>query len=124
MTTPIVELSEEQRKIKNMALRGFQPDPEDPKASEILAKQKKVRQAELDENLTSLVAGPSSSNELKRKSAPTPKVKLGKRIKKDESTAPLAKEERGQLNELKQKLRDTCTELQLKSAQDRMKRLE
>ena len=34
-TTPMVELSESQRVIKNLALRGTEPDPMDPKAPEI-----------------------------------------------------------------------------------------
>ena len=48
MTTEIVELSEEQRKIKNLALRGFIPDPMDPKAPEIEEQQKKAHQKELN----------------------------------------------------------------------------
>ena len=78
----------------------------------------------MDEKSTSPVAakGPSSSNKLKRTSDSAPKGRSAKRAKKEESTAPIAKEERGQLNELKQKLRDT--ELKLKSAQDRIKRLQ
>ena len=83
---------------------------------------KKARRKQPNEKPPSLAPGPSSSkcSELKRKPAPTPKGKLGKRANKYESTAPLAKEERGQPNELKQNLRDA--ELQLKSAQDRMTR--
>ena len=80
MTTPIVELSEEQNRLKTMSLRVFCPDPEDPKADEILAKQKKARRAELDEKCRSEVAGPMSS-ERKRKLATTPKGKSAKRGK-------------------------------------------
>ena len=41
MTTPIVELSEEQSKLKIMALRGFCPDPENPKAAKILKNRRR-----------------------------------------------------------------------------------
>ena len=62
MTTTIVELSDEQKKIKNFALRGFVPDPMDPTAPEKEEHLKKARRKELDEKSTSLVPGPSSSN--------------------------------------------------------------
>ena len=93
MTTPIVELSTEQKRLKNMKLRGFCPDPEDPKAATILEKQEKARRAELDEKGKSEVAGPSSSNELKRKLATAPKGKSAKSGKIN-STAPIAKEDK------------------------------
>ena len=81
MTTKIVELSEEQRKIKHLALRGFIPDPMDPKAPEILGKQKKARrrQTALNDTRKSTspvdAKGPSSSKESKRKSNPPPQPK-------------------------------------------------
>ena len=84
-----------------MALRWHCPDPEDPKAAKILETQKKARQAELDEQCKSEVAGPMSSQP-KRKLATTPKGKLAKRGKIS-STAPIAKEDKGQLNDLEQK---------------------
>ena len=97
----------------------------DPKAAEIEEQQKKARQKELNatHKLTSpaVATGPSSSNELKRKSGSTPNTKSAKKAKTT-STAPIAKEDKGQLNELKAKLRDT--ELDLKSARDRITRLE
>ena len=88
-----------------MALRVFCPDLEDPKSAKILETQKKAREAELNERCKSEVPGPSSSQH-KRKSATTPKVKgaIGKRSKKD-SPPPIAKEEKAQLTETKQKLR-------------------
>ena len=125
VTTEIVELSEEQRKIKTLALRGFVPDPMDPKAAKIEERHKKACQKGLNaahkSTLPVVAKGPSSSNELKRKSGGNPNPKPAKTLKGN-STTPEAKEERGQLNELKQKLRDT--ELELKTAQDRIKRLE
>ena len=43
MTGRIVALSESEKIIKNLALRGTEPDPKDPKAPEILEQQKKAR---------------------------------------------------------------------------------
>ena len=109
MTTEIVELSEEQRKRKNLALQGFPPDPMDPKVPAILAKQKKARQTALNDTAKSTspvdAKGPST-NPLKRNADPAPKGKSAKRSKKD-SNAPLGILGKGQLTELKQKLRDS-----------------
>ena len=120
MTTPMVELSEEQKKIKNMALRVFEPDPMDPKAAKILAEQKKVRDAELKESRKSEDPG-SSSSQHKRKSANTPSAKGAKKSKND-SPAPIPKEDKNQVTELRRVLRES--ENQLQSARDRVKRLE
>ena len=45
MTSPMVELSESQRKIKNSALQGTEPAPMDPEAPEIWAELKEARDA-------------------------------------------------------------------------------
>ena len=124
MTTEIVELSDEQRKIKNLALRGFVPDPMDPTAPEKEAQLKKARQKELDDTRKStspVVAKGPSTNPLKRNAEPAPKGKSAKRSKKD-STAPLGKEDKVQLTELEQKLCDSEELLQSQSA--RIMRLE
>ena len=103
-----------------MALRWHCPDAEDPKAAKILEKQKKARQAELDEQCKSEVAGPMSS-QLKRKSATTPRAKGAKKSKSD-SPAPIPKENKNQVTELRRFLRESETQLQ--SARDRVKKLE
>ena len=46
VTTKIVELSEQEKQIKNLALRGFVPDPMDPAAPEKEEQLKKARQKE------------------------------------------------------------------------------
>ena len=103
-----------------MALRVIEPDPMDPKAAEILAEQKKAREAELKESTKSEDPAPSSS-QLKRKSANTPKGKIVKKGKYD-SPAPIPKDEKNQVTELKRVLRES--EDQLQSTRDRVKRLE
>ena len=119
MTSPMVELSESQKKIKNMALRATELDPMDPKAPEILAEQKEARDAAFHGNPKSEAPAPSSS-QVKRKSGNTPKEKPAKSRKID-SPAPIPKDQKNQITELKQKLRDT--EDELKSARDRVTRL-
>ena len=108
--------------MKTLALRGFVPDPKDPTAPEKEEQLKKARRKELDENSTSTVAGPSSSNEHKQTSDSAPKAKSAKRAKKDESTAPIAKEDNGQINNLKRKLR--AKQEQVQSQLARITRLE
>ena len=77
----------------------------------------------MDENSTSPVAatGPSSSNEFKRKSDSAPKARSAKRAKIN-STAPIAKEERIQINDLKRELRAAQELVPLQAA--RITRLE
>ena len=120
MTSPMVELSEGQKKIQKLALRVTEPDPMDPKAAEILAEQKKARDADFNRSTKSEASAPSSS-QLKRKSDNTPKGKVVKRSKND-SPAPIPKEEKNQVTELRWVLRES--EDQLQSARDRVMRLE
>ena len=112
--------------MKNLALRGFVPDPKDPTAPEKEEQLKKARRKELDENSTSTVAGPSSSNEHKRKSDSDPKAKSAKRAKKEESTEPIAKEDKGQINDryLKRELRAKDSEELVQSHLAQITRLE
>jgi hypothetical protein len=121
-TTPMVELSESQRVIKNLALRGTQPDPMDPKAPEILAEQKEARNASFHGSPKSEAPAPPSSSQVKRKSGDTTKGKPPVKRSKKDSAAPIPKEDKGELNDLKQKLRHV--DLELKSARDRCTRLE
>jgi hypothetical protein len=123
-TTPMVELSESQRVIKDLELRGTEPDPMDPKAPEIWAKQKKARDLLRSGSPKSEAPAPPSSSQLKRKSGNTPRGNPPKVVKKgkNDSPAPIPKEDRIELNNMKEKLRET--ELLLKSARDRMRRLE
>ena len=118
VSTKISAISDEQRKMKNLALQGFPPDPNDPRAAKILEAQKQARKTDSDKdfNLTlTFVSKSPSTNQLKRQSARTPDPKSAKKLKGN-STTPEAKEAKGQLNELKHKLRDT--EFELKSARD------
>ena len=103
-----------------MALRVTEPDPMDPKAAEILAEQKKARDADFNGSTKSEAPAPSSS-QLKRKSANSLKTKVVKKSKID-SPAPIPKEDKNQVTELRRVLRES--EDQLQSARDRVKRLE
>ena len=109
--------------IKNLALRGTQPDPMDPKAPEILADLEEARVAGF-RSPKSQVPAPSSSRQGKRKSVNTPRGNPPKVVKKgkNDSPAPIPKEDKIELNDVKQKLRDT--ELLLASARDQITRLE
>ena len=67
---------------------------------------------------------PPSSSQVKRKSGDTTKGKPPVKRSKNDSPAPIPKEDKGELNDLKQKLRHVDLELRLKSARDRNTRLE
>ena len=124
MTSPMVALSERQRKIKNLALRGTEPDPMDPKAPEIWAQLKEARDAAagFHGSPKSEAPAPPSSSQVKRKSGSTPKGKPPVKISKNDSPAPIPKEEKNQVTELRRVLRESETQLQ--SARGRVKRLE
>ena len=125
MTTKNVELSEEQRRIKKLALPGFVSDPMDPTAAQKEEQLKKARQKDLDgtrKSASPVVAKVHSTIPPKRNAETASKGRSAKRAKKEESTAPLAKEDKGKLNDLKRDLRASEELVEMQTA--RITRLE
>ena len=106
---------------QNLALRGDQPGPKDPKAPEILEEQKKARDAPSPKVVKSEAPAPSSSQP-KRKSANSLKGKPPPKKSKIESAATIPKVDKGEVTELNRVLRESEDKLQ--SARTRVKRLE
>ena len=125
MAGQILALTEDEKKIKRLALEGTEPDPKDPNPPpKILEEPKKARDAAAPKVVKSEAPAPSSS-QAKRKSGNTPKgnsTTVNKKVKTDSPATTPSGDNKAEIIELRRLLCES--ESDLESARRKVGRLE